>query len=277
LSRVNWSEDLIQQAIRGLELGREFCTCEGYYHILWGPLRAAGFLGSLTIEEPALAGVLAPLIQDGTEILIGGSADPGTLALVGRVSGKSRPRLSLIDRCKAPIRLIREFCAARHIQCETFQGDLLEVAAFGRWDITILNYTHTFIDSRVRILFFEQIACALKSGGRVVCLAKVGARQEDENIGKLQAAWLTRAREALITSGLMREWDEGKIESMLSAAAFARTERRMNLMSAEDLKSALVCSGLRLAGEHLTPRTWGLTTSDVVDVEGSVVLTAQKP
>jgi hypothetical protein len=58
-----WSEDLAAQAQRGRELGSTLCTCEGYYHTLWGSLRIAGVNNTMKGEAAAFAELMAPFVQ----------------------------------------------------------------------------------------------------------------------------------------------------------------------------------------------------------------------
>jgi acetyltransferase len=122
-----WSEDLLWQAQRALELGRTLCSCNGYYHALWGTLRATGVMGSLKSEETLLASLVLPFIRDHARVMIAGSADPGVLCAVGRVYGPRSPNITIIDRCAAPLQLIREFAAAKQLTCRTLNADLLEL------------------------------------------------------------------------------------------------------------------------------------------------------
>ena len=59
-----WSEDLAWQARRGFELGGTLCTCDGFYHNLWGALRLSGTNNTMEGETATLASLLAPYLRD---------------------------------------------------------------------------------------------------------------------------------------------------------------------------------------------------------------------
>ena len=129
-----WNEDLHWQARRGMELGHAYCTCEGHYHSLWGALRIAGVNNSLKGEEPLLASLVLPFLRDDARVMIGGSADPGVLCAIGRIYAPRMPAMTIIDRCKAPLALIREFVEGKGLECRTLNLDLLDLDEREQWD-----------------------------------------------------------------------------------------------------------------------------------------------
>src|SRR5262245_10677434 len=98
-----WSEDLAAQAHRGRELGPALCTCEGYYHTLWGSLRIAGVNNTMKGEAAVLAELMAPFLRDDMRVMIGGSADPGVLCGIGRIYAPRMPTFTVIDKCPVPL------------------------------------------------------------------------------------------------------------------------------------------------------------------------------
>ena len=120
-------EDLLWQAHRALELGREHCSCEGRHHWSYAALCAAGITGSLSTEGPVLASLMTPLIGDRARVMIAGSADLGLLCFVGRCAAAQRPQITVIDRCRAPLALIEEFAESQRIECRTVQAELLDL------------------------------------------------------------------------------------------------------------------------------------------------------
>ena len=138
-----WSEDLVWQARRGLDLGSALCSCEGHYHTLWGSLRLAGLNNTMKGEAPILTSLMSPYLRDDARVLIGGSADPGVLCGIGRIFAPHIPALTVIDKCRAPLALIREFVSARAVACRTLNRDLLELDGSEQWDQIILHYSRT--------------------------------------------------------------------------------------------------------------------------------------
>src|SRR5262245_37401632 len=164
-----WDDDPRAHVAHGVEVARGLCSCDYPYHILWPILRAAEITGSLRYrEDEALAPVLQPLLHNGTRLLIAGSADTGTLCVAGRIAGSQRPRVTVLDRCAAPLRLIEEFAAERDLACETLRVDLLELQEGARWDVVLVNYTLQYVTSADRTLVLKNLAQALVPGGTLI-------------------------------------------------------------------------------------------------------------
>ena len=191
-------EDLQWQAQRALELGRELCTCEGRHHRSYAVLRAAGVTSSIGSEEAVMAPLMTPLIGDRTRVMIGGSADPGLLCFVGRYGGAKQPLITVIDRCRAPLALIDEFAANRHIACRTCLADLLALNG-EQWDVILLHHTAEFFTGSARARFFDVIANALAPQGRLVCVTMSAQKLEPEKQVELETEYREHS-----TSGFRR-------------------------------------------------------------------------
>ena len=278
VAQQKWSEDLLWQAERGASLGRELCSCRGRYHALWGALRASRFLGSLHSEEAVLSSAISPLLVDETRLLIGGSADPATLCAIGRISKSNRMNVTIVDQCAAPLELINEFAMQRDIACTTHQANLLEFNSTEKWDVIFLNYTLSFIDAQDRAKFFGRLSRCLAAGGTLVCLAKTGARQISDLRDELETAWANEALKALRISELDRFMESAELEQSVRQYAAARTIRRFNIISADEIEELLLEAGLTSCSIQTTPRKWVLkgVAANKSDAESSVIVTARK-
>jgi len=249
-----WNEDLIWQARRGLELGRAFCRCEGHYHSLWGALRAAGVSTGLKSEEPLLASLIYPFIRDNARVMIGGSADPGVLCAVGRIYSPSRPRITVIDKCRAPLELIREFTAIKGLACRTLNLDLFDLDGSEQWDQIILHYTPDFMEPKIHGRLFRTLARSLASGGTLVCAAMTGTSvaggyQQDAGSVFFDYSWRT-----LQDSPLADLAPSSEFEQMLQTYAANVGLRRLSLPTSKELRETLSAAGLRTLREATTPR-----------------------
>ena len=251
-----WCEDLLWEAVRGAELGRKLCTCEGYYHCLWGLLRASGAMKGLSSEEQTLSGVMAPFIRPNARVLIGGSADVGVLCSLGRIYGTNRAEFTVVDRCRSPLELIGEFAAARDIPCRTLNLDILDLDGSETWDQIVLHYTANFVDANHRKQFLGGIARALEPGGTLICAVKTGEKVFVEQRDMLEAAFLARSRGDLRQFLSDRRIEIPGIETMLLAYASAATARRLNMTTLSDMQEAIRHVGLRVLSVHSTPRTF---------------------
>jgi SAM-dependent methyltransferase len=251
-----WSEDLIWQAVRGAELGEKFCTCEGYYHCLWGPLRASGAMRGLSSEEQILSDVMTPFIRQNARVLIGGSADAGVLCSLGRIYGPVKAAFTVVDRCRSPLELIREFTAAKRVSCRTLNVDILELDDREKWDQIVLHYTANFVDADHREKFLGRIARVLEPGGTLVCAVKTGEEVFAEQRDTLEAAFLARSRGDLQQFLSHRRIEIPDLETMLRAYASAATTRRLNMSTLPEMQETLRNVGLRVLSVHSTPRTF---------------------
>lgn len=277
VAQEKWTEDLLWQAARGAAIGREHCSCQGRYHAIWGALRASGFLGSLHSEEAALSSAISPLLDDHTRLLIGGSADPATLCAIGRISKSSRLDITIVDQCAAPLELINEFAQLKNISCKTIQANLLDFDSTEKWDVIFLNYTLSFIDAHSRTKFFRQLSNCLAVGGTLVCLAKTGVQPETDLRDKLESAWANEALKALRQSKFDSYMEPSELEENVRRYAAARTVRRFNIISADEIERLLLDAGLTSCSVKTTPRKWVLKGVAAIksDAESSVIVTAR--
>lgn len=273
-----WNEDLQWQAERAAKLGRRYCQCSGEYHMLWSSLRASGFLGSLNTEEDALRDALYPLSREAKRILIGGSADPATLCLFGRIFDSHELEVTIVDRCRAPLELIKEFAAAKSIICNTTQADLLTYKSDIKWNLIFLNYTLSFIAPSDRKRFFLSLGNALAPGGHLVCLAKTGNSASVEQRESLMSAWYEQAKNALRRSGLEKHFEGLALNDAIKSYAEERTKRRYNILSTDMIEELFVQSGLKISSVQATQRVWALEGENYrkADTESSVIIIGTK-
>jgi SAM-dependent methyltransferase len=252
-----WSEDLIWFARRGLELGRAHCACPGRYHWLYGTMRASGVVASLKSEEPRLASILKPLLRDGLRIMIAGSADPGLFCALGRILRSPAADITVVDRCGAPLELIREFAQARGLRCRTLNRDLLDLAGCERWDLVLSHYTLNFIVPDRRAKFFASLASVLAPGGTLVCAAMTGKAITHDDEPALAAAFVARSREAWTNMGLSSD-DRATLEDILQIYAADTTAMRLIWPQADEVRACLHEAGLDILSEHTVTRDWSL-------------------
>jgi hypothetical protein len=227
-SQDAFREDLQWQAQRALELGREFCACEGHHHWSYAVLRAAGITSSIGAEEPVLKSLMTPLLGDHTRVMIGGSADLGLLCFVGRCAAGHHPRLTVIDRCSAPLALIEDFTKRRGIECRALRADLFDLDGRELWDVILLHHTAEFFAGATRTRFFEAIAASLAPGGALVCVTMTGPKLLPEKRAELEAEFRDHSVAAFRRSALAGHEHASEFERLIGDYAKARAARRMN-------------------------------------------------
>jgi len=270
-----WTEDLAWQAQRGFELGSALCTCDGFYHTLWGSLRLAGLNNTMKGEAPVLASLLAPYLADNVRVMIGGSADPGVLCGIGRIYAPHLPILTVIEKCRAPLALIHEFAAARGLECRTLKRDLLELDGSELWDQIVLHYTPDFIDIRLRGALFRSLAASLTPGGILVCAGMTGAEIPFDKRPDMEAAFFARAVAALKDTPMADLARTPGFEQRLRSYTAGRTLRRLTLPTTDDICETLQDAGLRVLQKHATSRARRLLVGmDVVDTSSIIIASA---
>jgi len=275
-----WDDDPRGHAARSVEVARSLCTCEYPYHVLWPILRAAGITGSLRYQEDeALAPVLGPLIENGTRVLIAGSADTGTLCVAGRIAGARRPCFTVLDRCPAPLKLIDEFAAERHLDCTTLRADLLDLAESARWDVVLVNYTLQYVAAAERPSVLKHLASTLVPGGTLICVAKTGTPLSPSQAEESQSAWFSKARRKFLAAGLDLGIEPSTVDDLLRVAAAGRTARRLELPTADELTKGLRDAGLDLVRQGTSPRKQLLEAEGAAaaDLESSIIVAAARP
>jgi hypothetical protein len=249
---------LLSQARRGMELGRLHCTCPGRYHWLYGAMRASGVVASLKSEETRLASLLGPLLRDGSRIMLGGSADPGLFCAVGRMAASPETDITIVDRCLAPLQLIREFAQTNGLRCRSLNSDLLALDGREQWDLIFLHYTLNFVAPRSRGRFFDSLAKALAPGGVLVCAAMTGEPISHDQQRDLADSFNAQSRQALARTALAGDAQTPEFEQLLQVYAADTTAMRLIWPAAEELHALLRGAGLQIRNEHTITRDWSL-------------------
>jgi hypothetical protein len=260
-------EDLAWQAHRALELGRALCACEGHHHWSFAVLRATG-ITSIGCEEPLLASLVTQLIGDRTSVMIGGSADLGLLCFVGRCAAARNPKITVIDRCRAPLTLIEEFTALRGIACRTLCANLLTLDGREQWDVIFLHHTAEFFGAPTRARFFERISASSAPGGHLVCATMTAQNLAPEKQSELEAEFRDHSVNAFRRSPLAARDDGPELERLLGDYAKARAVRRMGYPNDDEVYEDFRRARLRIVSEHALPVKW--TFSKVDAAPGSI-------
>jgi hypothetical protein len=208
-------------------------------------------------------------------VMIGGSADPGVLCGIGRIYAPRMPILTVIDKCRAPLALIREFAAAKNLDCRTLKRDLLELDGSETWDQIVLHYTPDFIDTRSRGALFRSLAGSLAPGGILVCAAMTGAAISFDKRPEMEATFFARAVAALKDTPMADLARTPGFEQKLRSYTAGRTLRRLMMPTTDDICELLQDAGFRVLQRHATSRARRLLVgTDVVDTSSIIIASA---
>ena len=221
-------------------------------------MRASGVVASLKSEQQRLASLLTPLLSGRSRLMIGGSADPGLFCAVGRMSGSPETDITIVDRCAAPLALIREFAQGRDLRCSTLQRDLLALDGARHWDLVFLHYTFNFIAPPMRRRFLQAITSSLAPGGILVFAAMTGEPITTEQQTELAAAYVDRANEALAKTALADKAQTAEFQRLLQIFAADTTAMRLIWTKADELHALIREAGLEVRHEDTIVRDWSL-------------------
>jgi hypothetical protein len=269
-----WDDDPRAQAPQAVAIARELCACDYSYHILWPLFRAAGIRGALRAHEnELLSRFIAPIISDGTRILIAGSADTATLCTIGRMCGTHRPQFTVLDRCPAPLKLIQQFAAERDIPCSTLHADLTSYTGEACWDIVLMHYTFHFVPPEERFNVLERLVRSLRPGGKLVCVNKAVPRISAEAASTSASAWVEKSWRKLQAEGLESALPAALYDQLLRQAAEAAVRRRIAIASAAELIGGMRRCGLTLIEQDVAARA----SADRLAADSSIILAASRP
>ena len=249
-----WSEDLPAQARRALAVGRALCACDGHYHTLWGTLRASGVSNSLKSEEPLLDSLIKPYVRDGAHVMIAGAADPGVTCAIGRIYAPIMPALTVVDRCKASLELVRQFAATKELVCRTLNLNLLDLDGSEQWDQIVLHYTPDFLDPTLHGRLFQALARALRPGGTVVCAAMTATGVIGEREQEVGGVYYDYTLKKVMDGPMADIAASAEFLDMLRAYSERWGQRRTNLPSSEQLVHSMRNAGLSILAENSAPR-----------------------
>jgi hypothetical protein len=267
-----WREDLAELALRGWRVGRQACRTCGGYHQLWGLLRAAGMVRGLDDDAQVLGPLMRASLGERSRVLLVGAADTGVLALLMREVAPTRPRCTVIDRCAAPLELIRDYALEHGVDCELVHDDLLRWSPNRPFDLVVAHYTLSFVAPADLRAAVDALARCVAPNGHALVVLKSGRAAPDSQVADFRDAWLAEARAAIAASGLAASLDASELDALLLAHAQARTRRKAALVPVAVVREAFEHAGLEVVSEAPAGRRRRLRVQGAEDLEASVAL-----
>ena len=177
----------LREALHALPLCIEHCECPDHWHTLWAGLKAAGVRRSLHDQGGFLTALLAPYRKAMGRVMIAGAADTGSLdvlhAALDGAQGELQTRYVVVDRCEAPLRLVRDRAQELGLDLRTQHQMLETVRATEPWDMVFIHYTLGFMSTPARQQFLRHLRQDMASTGVVVC-----AVRDHETLGASESA-----------------------------------------------------------------------------------------
>ena len=181
LDSSSCGEDLLHNANRMAELAPLHCVDCADYHIRRSVQRASGVPLSIVHDRARIisliTGFLAALPPEGrnlVNIVIPGSADTGILATCAHAAAISGPamlsrcKFTVVDRCRTPLMLCREFAGRYAIKLETCEGDISDPALSFTADLVVVHSLFRFIEPAGQVNLLKTFGNWLSPGGRII-------------------------------------------------------------------------------------------------------------
>ena len=188
-----YTEDLVQLAAAQFRLAGQFCdTCQNY-HAVWPYRRLARVVATAEVGAPVFEATLRALFKSGkSRVLIAGCADAGLLALTARAGAAYGIDIVVLDRCRTPLELCRQFARHWSLRVDTLHQDLTTLDICAEFDIVFMNSVLLFIAPDLRIEALSRLGRALRQGGRLINVFNAGARVAAEEFTPLILAEMKR-------------------------------------------------------------------------------------
>ena len=222
------------------------------------------------------AQVLGPLMRasvgERARVLLVGAADTGVLVLLMRSVAPTLPHCTVIDRCAAPLELIRGYASESGLDCELVHDDLLRWSPKRPFDLVVAHYTLSFVAPADLPAAVGALARCVAPHGHALVVLKSGRAAADSQVADFRDAWLAEARAAIASSGLAASLDASELDTLLLAHARARTRRKAALVPVTVVRDAFEHAGLEVVTEAPAGRRRRLRVHGAEDLEASVAL-----
>jgi SAM-dependent methyltransferase len=170
-------EDLPQLAATQYRLADQFCdTCRNY-HAIWPYRRLARVVATAEAGGRDFEATLAELFSAGQRrVLIAGAADAGLLALTARAGAAYEVDIVVLDRCRTPLELCRQFAQRWSLRADMLHQDLTNLDITAEFDVVFANSILLFIAPERRVDVLSRLGRTLRPNGRLVNVFNASAR-----------------------------------------------------------------------------------------------------
>lgn len=221
-------ETFLLEAIDGVELGLTTCSCKSFYHPMWGCLKAVGRMRGLYYQAPLLYDRIRPLLKRNGHVLIAGSADECVLQLLAAIGHDMKLCFTVVDQCEMPLRLIEKRFRRAETEVITLQTDLAELPGERCWDMAIMHYTMSFMDTEKRHQVLQNLHRGLTTDGLLVCAVLLTNSSVESDWNPTPEEWTDKARFSMQKVFRAHPDTLEEIEKMLPAYGVFMTQLFVN-------------------------------------------------
>jgi SAM-dependent methyltransferase len=260
-----FDEDLETLATLEFRIAQEYCADCQEYHALFGYGRLAKVRSGLDTDGALLSAELSRLARPGARILIGGAADAGLLALVGRTTADRNVRITVADRCPTPLAVCRHYVADRGVAAQTVQIDLARAVPKDRFDLILTHNVLISVPPPLHVAFLRNLNRALAERGRLLLvnrlrLPKAGGESPRY---KKQTAMI----EALAAKGIPLPEEEARFRARVQVRDDAERARARIPLTREHIEACLEDAGFRIEARKEHSRRRDTTSGDSAGAE----------
>jgi hypothetical protein len=186
-------EDLSYNARRAMELAPIYCGHCLNYHFLSPAKRVAGGVSrsGVSADRTSMVEIMAGLVTDAgkrdrqaVDVVIAGTVDTGILATCAHATFarardvSSRVRFTVLDLCRTPLELCREFAVTHGVDLVTDAVDLVETENVYPADVLVHHSLFRYLPADQHVATLRKFVSWLKPGGRLVFSMTIHPRAE---------------------------------------------------------------------------------------------------
>jgi hypothetical protein len=187
-------EDLAYNAKRAMELAPNYCgRCEDYHFL--APIRrfanegdGSGIGGDRQRLIRLVSGCIeqAESNKQAIDVVVAGAVDTGTLATCAHAASTrtvetfSRVRYTVLDICRTPLELCREYALRHNLRLTTQLVDLVESDDVYQADVLLHHSLFRFLDPDSHVATLRKLSRWLKPGGRMIFSMSIDSTASDD-------------------------------------------------------------------------------------------------
>jgi SAM-dependent methyltransferase len=246
-------EDLLREAREVHAIAARHCAAPGqddcgWYHASLPTLRLLGVFDSPGSDDDFLLPAFAREIERGAaRVLVSGCADAAMLArLVACLPGDRKVEIVVLDRCRTPLELCRDYAAQHGLPIELVHSDILDYRA-GTFDFICTHSFLSFFDANARDELARVWWQLLRPGGCVVTAQRIRVGATPGLIGYGEAEALALAEDAAQrASGRVEETSVTTEAARKAAEAWTRNYFAHVIESEHALRAPFIDAGFVL-------------------------------
>jgi len=241
-----------EAAALAFDLSKQHCGACRTYHGAWPYLRLVDPPRGVDADRPRLLSVLAPMLREGSSVMLAGSADAGLAECVLDAAGAQAICLDVVDLCETPLRQCVELLSARAPgRLRTWRASITEAPVAPPVDLIVAHSVLSFLPPHELSAAGAFFRNSLNETGHLVMTT--GLRDPGQQPGD-PARLRRHVLDALAAQSVSLPTDEAEFADLIEAYARGRAERSSPFSSRKDVLDWLATAGFVPILEESLPR-----------------------